>query len=420
MLYKQNKSDDLFTLAITFPVGKENTPRLSFAAGLFDYASTDKLTLAQVQKAFYTLACDYSVSVGRDETTFYLQGLNSNMPKALALFNELLQKGRVSKDDYNKYIEATLKSRKDAKKNQRNCFMAMRRYAFYGPRNDFSDNMSENEMRQADPNSLLRLVGNLRHQLNATVLYYGPTPMAEMEKLISKDMPRKKIAEKFSYPARPYTLVATNEPKVLLAPYEAKNIYMLQCYNENIPFNADNAPIISLFNNYFGAGMSAIVFQELREARGLAYSAFADYRMPSNKNDKEYFYTYIITQNDKMVDCVKEYNNLLDTMPRRDITFENAKQNLLKSLASTRVQKFNILSSYHQAQKLGLNYDIYSKIYREVPSITLDDLMKFSSERIARKPWTYVIIGDEKELDMNAISRYGKLQRVSLEEAFGY
>lgn len=420
MLYKQNKSDDLFTLAITFPVGKENTPRLSFAAGLFDYASTDKLTLAQVQKAFYTLACDYSVSVGRDETTFYLQGLNSNMPKALALFNELLQKGRVSKDDYNKYIEATLKSRKDAKKNQRNCFMAMRRYAFYGPRNDFSDNMSENEMRQADPNSLLRLVGNLRHQLNATVLYYGPTPMAEMEKLISKDMPRKKIAEKFSYPARPYTLVATNEPKVLLAPYEAKNIYLLQCYNENIPFNADNAPIISLFNNYFGAGMSAIVFQELREARGLAYSAFADYRMPSNKNDKEYFYTYIITQNDKMVDCVKEYNNLLDTMPRRDITFENAKQNLLKSLASTRVQKFNILSSYHQAQKLGLNYDIYSKIYREVPSITLDDLMKFSSERIARKPWTYVIIGDEKELDMNAISRYGKLQRVSLEEAFGY
>ena len=228
LLYKKNTSDDLFTLAIAFPVGKENTPRLVAGAGLFDYASTKKMSLAEVQKAFYTLACDYSVSVGSDETTYYLSGLNSNMPKALALFNELLQSGHVSQGDYDNYVNAVVKSRKEAKNIQQNCFRAVQSYGFFGPHNNFNDIMSEKEMREANPDELLRLVGNLRHQLKATVMYYGPTPMAELEKLISKTMPRKKNIGKFAYEAHPYKQVETNEPKVLIAPYDAKNIYMIQ------------------------------------------------------------------------------------------------------------------------------------------------------------------------------------------------
>lgn len=420
LLYKKNTSDDLFTLAIAFPVGKENTPRLVAGAGLFDYASTKKMSLSEVQKAFYTLACDYSVSVGSDETTYYLSGLNSNMPKALALFNELLQSGHVSQGDYDNYVNAVVKSRKEAKNIQQNCFRAVQSYGFFGPHNNFNDIMSEKEMREANPDELLRLVGNLRHQLKATVMYYGPTPMAELEKLISKTMPRKKNIGKFAYEAHPYKQVETNEPKVLIAPYDAKNIYMIQYYNENIGWNPEHAAIIELFNNYFGGGMSGIVFQELREARGLAYSAFASYDEAWRKTAKEQFYTYIITQNDKMIDCVKEFNTLLDSMPQREATFANSKQYVMKNIASRRVQKFSILSNYHWAQRMGLDYDINSRIYKEIPGITLQQLAKFADERIARKPYTYIILGNEADLDMKTISSYGKVKRVSLEEAFGY
>ena len=278
----------------------------------------------------------------------------------------------------------------------------------------------EKEMREANPDELLRLVGNLRHQLKATVMYYGPTPMAELEKLISKTMPRKKNIGKFAYEAHPYKQVETNEPKVLIAPYDAKNIYMIQYYNENIGWNPEHAAIIELFNNYFGGGMSGIVFQELREARGLAYSAFASYDEAWRKTAKEQFYTYIITQNDKMIDCVKEFNTLLDSMPQREATFANSKQYVMKNIASRRVQKFSILSNYHWAQRMGLDYDINSRIYKEIPGITLQQLAKFADERIARKPYTYIILGNEADLDMKTISSYGKVKRVSLEEAFGY
>ena len=121
-----------------------------------------------------------------------------------------------------------------------------------------------------------------------------------------------------------------------------------------------------------------------------------------------------------MIDCVKEFNSLLDSIPQRETTFENSKQYVLKNIASRRVQKFAILSNYHYAQRMGLDYDINSRIYKEIPGITLEQIVKFANEHIAHKPFTYIILGDEKELDMNAISKYGPVQRVSLEEAFGY
>ena len=102
--------------------------------------------------------------------------------------------------------------------------------------------------------------------------------------------------------AKRYTEQTTPKNEVIIAPYDAKNIYMVQLHNQNQQWSADRAPIIALFNEYFGGGMNAIVFQELREARGLAYSAYAQYDSPTRLGDSESFYTYIITQNDKMME----------------------------------------------------------------------------------------------------------------------
>ncbi|MGI6222909.1 MAG: M16 family metallopeptidase [Prevotella sp.] len=419
LLYKQNNSDDLFTLGIVFPVGIENTSKLSVASKLIDYASTDKMSLAEVQKAFYTLACDYSVSSSNDETAFYLSGLNSNLSKALTLFYQLLENGKVSKEDYTKIVDNIMKERNDQKKEQGSCFRALMQYGTNGSYNFYTSRMSEKEMREADPNDLLRLISNLRHQCNATVMYYGPTPMNDLEKLISKSYPRRSNVAPFNYKPRRFEVQPSVKQEVYIAPYDAKNIYLVQFYNENLTWTPDHAAIDALFNNYFGGGMNTIVFQELREARGLAYSAGAGYGEPSRPEDKEEFYTFIITQNDKMVDCVNEFNKLLNNMPESQAGLELAKQNLMKDIASQRTLKFNILAKYYSAQRLGLDYDINKKIYETVPTLTMSDLVQFAKDRIANKPYRYLILGDEKELDMNAVKGYGPITRLSLEQIFG-
>ena len=227
---------------------------------------------------------------------------------------------------------------------------------------------------------------------------------------------------KFKMPrlVRPYKTQETSKNEVYIAPYDAKNVYMIQYHNANQKWTPERAPIISLFNEYFGGSMNAIVFQEMREARGLAYSASAYYASPSRTDDPEYFYTYIITQNDKMGDCIRQFNLLLDSIPEREAAVEVARQSLMKSIASSRTTKFGILTSYWYNQKRGLNYDLRRTIYEQLPKITLRDLVEFEKEYMAEKPYRYIILGDEKELDMDLLQKIGPIKRLSTEEIFGY
>ena len=49
------------------------------------------------------------------------------------------------------------------------------------------------------------------------------------------------------------------------------------------PFKAENMAASRLFNTYFGSGLSSIVFQEIRESKSLAYSAWSSYSTARKK-----------------------------------------------------------------------------------------------------------------------------------------
>lgn len=420
LLYKQNNDDDLFNLAFDFPVGHEQLPNLRVASDLIEYAGTKAMTANDIKKAFYALACDFGVQVSTNHTRFTLSGLGENLHKALSLFANLMENAQVSNDEYSKVVDLILKDRDDSKKNQRANFNALRSYGIDGAFNPVRNLMTAQEMKGANGNSLLANLRSLRHVYPMTIMYYGPTSEKVLVNMVKKEYPRRKTAIKPAKVTKVYQAQPTRENEVLLAPYDAKNIYMMQYLNQERNWTPANAPINALFNEYFGGGMNTIVFQELREARGLAYSAAARYNEPMRKSDKEDFYTYIITQSDKMMDCINEFNHLLDSMPVRPASFDLAKQSLIKSLATSRTTRFDVLNAYMNAQDRGIDRDINKDIYDNLPVLQLDDLVKYATERIAHKPYRYLILGDEKSLDMKSLEKIGPVKRVSTEEIFGY
>ena len=134
----------------------------------------------------------------------------------------------------------------------------------------------------------------------------------------------------------------------------------------------------------------------------------------------EHAMTFIISQNDKMTDCIRTFNEIIDTMPQSDKAFELAKQALLKRLATARTTKMGIINAYLNAKRKGIDYDINEKVYNAVTSLTLDDIARFEKEAMANKPYRYLILGNEKELDMKALEKIGPVKRLSTEEIFGY
>ena len=205
-----------------------------------------------------------------------------------------------------------------------------------------------------------------------------------------------------------------------MAPFDAKNIYFRMYHNEGRPFNLTDAGKISVFNEYFGGGMNSIVFQEMREARGLAYSAGAVYTRPSKKSDKESFFANIITQNDKMGDCINQFHNILDTIPQSEAAFNIAKDAVIKRLASQRVTKSSVIDRYFSMRELGFDYDINETIYKDVQRVTLQDIVNFEKSQAAGKPYRYMILGNDKELDMKVLERIAPVKKLTLEDIFGY
>ena len=418
VIYKQNKENDLFNLVFRYEFGQEDDNRYDVAADYIDFLGTDKLSAAQLKQQFYKLACNYSLSVQGDAIQIGLSGLGENMAQALALLEDLLRHAKADRDAYEQYVALTLKNRQDVKTDQRTCFNMLNYYGMYGPHNAMRDNMTEQQLRETDPQALLDLLAGIA-QFEHTVLYYGPLSEKELDKSMTElhvtKQPLKAVPE-----GTPYRLLTATQPEVFIAPYDAKNIYMRMYFNEGRQTSPDEHATIDLFNEYYGGGMNGIVFQELREARGLAYSAAAYYLTPSKQGEPENFFTYIITQNDKMMDCVRQFREILDKMPQSEAAFQIAKDALTKQLASQRTTKFNVILAYIAARRMGYDYDVNKKIYDDLQGLTLQDIANFEQQHMAGKTGRYLILGDEKELDIAALEKIAPIHRLSLEEIFGY
>ena len=418
LYYKKNVDNDLFTLVYRYEFGQQDDNRYEIAADYLNYVGTDKLTAAQVKQEFYKMACNYSVNVNPDNMSITLSGLQSQMPKAMELLEEVIRHAKADKTSYDQYVELVLKSRDDAKKDQRTNFQYLVNYATYGPHNAYRDVMSADQLRQTDPQQLLALLANLPN-MKHTVLYYGKLTPEELSKVLgATHKTAKKLADVPHGKAYERQEATSNE--ILIAPYDAKNIYMMMYHNEGRDWNPEQEGVVDLFNEYYGGGMNGIVFQEMREARGLAYSASARYNTPAKKDEKEYYQTYIITQNDKMMDAVNHFHVILNEMPASETAFNIAKDAATKQLASLRTTKFGVISAYLVAKRKGIDYDLNEKVYNALPALKLQDIVSFEKQLMANKPYRYIILGDEKELDMKALEKFGPIKRLTTEEIFGY
>ena len=418
MRYVRNSVNGLFQLNLRYEFGRKADNRYDVATEYIEYLGTDKYTAAELKQKFYELGCDFYVSEGGDAISVCLTGLSENMQAALALGEELLQNAKVDRKAYSEMVDRILKRRDDDKKNQRGCFNRLYSYGVFGERNFSRDIMTEEQLKSTDPQVFVDLLRNLSGYEHS-VEYYGPMSVKEVSDIVTGThrMPGKLMPVPQN---REYERRQTPLNEVWIAPYDAKNIYMCMYHDEHRDWNVDEAAVVSLFNEYFGGNMSGIVFQEMREARGLAYSASAYYARPDRKGGKESYMTYIITQNDKMMDCISHFRTILNEMPVSETAFRIAKDALTKQLASMRTTKMGIIGMWNAMKQLGLDCDLNRKIYQDLEKVTLQDIVNFEKKTMADKTYRYIILGDEKELDMKELEKIGPVRKLTTEEVFGY
>ncbi|MDD2595091.1 MAG: insulinase family protein [Bacteroidales bacterium] len=418
VLYKKNTTNDLFELTYVYDFGRNEDKTLSTAASYLDYLGTSTMTSAQIQEEFYKLACSYGIQVSNEKSYILLSGLAENMNAAMKLMESLLSDAQPDPAALEVRKANILKSRIDAKTNQRTNFSMLTQYGIWGANNPAKNVLSESEIKALKDEDLITKIKNLSN-IEHTIFYYGPQDEAQIIETVNTlhNAPAQLVKIEKN---KSFVQPITTESNVIIAPYDAKQIYLSAFSNRGEKFNADIVPIETLYNEYFGGGMNSIVFQEMREARGLAYSAGAGIISPTDLERNYIMRTMIATQNDKMMDALTAFDEIINEMPKSENAFTIAKEALLSRLRTQRVLKSSVLWAYKNAQDLGLDYDMDKVVFEKVQNYTLDDVVKFQEEWVKGRKYTICILGDEKDLDMRSLSKYGPIKRVTTSDIFGY
>ena len=246
------------------------------------------------------------------------------------------------------------------------------------------------------------------------VMYYGPMSIAQVKEAVPFEGSFEQLPER--YPA----MQQTPGSSVVMAQYDAAQIYYMQYSNRGEKFDAASEPVRTMYNEYFGGGMNAIVFQEMREARGLAYSANARLRNPSDADGTFSFTAFIATQNDKMKTAIEAFDDIINNMPESEAAFNVAKNALEGRLRTQRTTGSDVLWAYRRCRRMGLDEPLDREVFKALPDITLADVKAAQEQWVKGRSYTYAILGDIKNLDVDYLKTLGPVKIVSLEDIFGY
>jgi predicted Zn-dependent peptidase len=417
ILYKLNTENNTFSLYYYFKMGSNHDLMMDLAVSYLDYLGTSKHSLAEINREFYKLACNFSVSSNEDETYVSISGLSENMEKALSLVEELLSDAKPDQKALDNMVIDILKSRNDAKANQQRNFNALVDYATYGEKSPGKYMLSETELKALKAEQLVQKIKGLTRYTHE-ILYYGTLTPANLSAMLTKYHKLPSMFVPYSIPVK-FFPKETKDEKVFFAQYDSKQSY-LQTISKGGPYNVNLIPDVSLYNSYFGGSMNAIVFQELREKRSLAYTARSSYNSPSDI-DQFYMNTgFIATQNDKVIDALNAYNDLFNNMPESENAFSLSKDAIISKINSERITKMGVIWNYLNAQKFGQNYDIRKDIYTKTAGMTLNDVKAFNAAYVKNKTKTYVVLGRASEMKFDELGKFGNLRKLSQEEIFGY
>lgn len=413
----KNVENQYFNLQIVFNEGELTRRNLPIATSYVTFLGTDELSNEEVKMKFYQMACRFSVGCDDDETIVTISGLSENFEPALQLAIKVLSSGQPNPETFAEMISNRIKAMEDAKKSQDKVLSALRVYGEYGPEL-VNYSLKPNEMRELKAEMVTE---ELQHLMACApeFRYYGPASLKQVKKVLAANFPLTQ-EDATSAVTNDFENQPVTKDVVLFVPYDAKQARLVT-YSRGPQYDRSMLPIVTMYNSYFGGGMNAIVFQEMREKRSLAYTAQSRYIISSKPMDYTYNYSFIGTQNDKAVDAWTAFNELFNEMPQSETAFELAKQNAKTSIATNRETKAKILSSYISNKKFNFSYDRRKDIYEALDGFTLQDVVDFNHRFIQGQPKVYMILGREKDIDLQQIEeKFGPVQRLSLEDIFGF
>lgn len=411
--FVKNKYNDIAQVHFIFPFGSDHDRDWGISTQILQYLGTDRFSPEDLKKEFFKIGVSNDFKTSNDQLLISLSGLEENLEKGIELLQHWMYDVKPDQEIYSQFVETVLENRTAVKKDKGRIMSALTNYTKLGEFSRFTDIISKKELESSPIEVFTDRMKNL-FRFPYQIFFYG------------KDF------ESFTAYIGKYTeneSLSVPKPKQYPEPETIGNVYftnydMVQMEMSKVGkgnlVNIENFGKINVFNEYFGRGLSSIVFQEIRESKSLAYSAYVSYAPNSELNHPDYITTYIGTQPDKLQIAVETMSELMSELPEVHSQFENARNAALKQIASTRITRTNIFFNTLRLKKLNIHHDFRKDIYQQIENLRFDDLKQFYNTDIKPIHFNTAIIGKKENLNREAVDQMGTFKEVSLKDIFGH
>jgi len=415
LYYGANPINDVFDLDVHFEVGSDHDKRLEMAFPLLSLGGAGALDPIAYKRTLYALGSTISGNASEKETVLSASGLDANFDATVKLMQAHFKTPKgVGQDDLAKLVQRYLGMRAMQQSSPRALNGALQMFAMRGPESPMLTGPTNAELARLQSADLLGAAADV-WKYKRIVVYVGTLPI-------------ETVAAAFATPAGTQLQTApVYKPTKYVAPTANRILFLQQTgaqaqvgfFGPDGEFEPKQFPVRRVYNEFMGGGMGAVVFQEVREARSLAYSVWANYGNGSRVGDDNIMRAGMANQQDKAVEAVGVLMGLIREFPSSETRLRQVTSSIDESYRTNRLGFRGMPGAALTWDRWGIDGDPRYYNWRTAVAMDVAGLDAFA-KRFETLPFTITIVGDKEKVDLEALGRFGEVQEVTKDELFNF
>jgi predicted Zn-dependent peptidase len=414
-----NPVNDIFSLDLSFGIGKIEKPELTQLTSYLPLLGTDELSFDDFRGKLQALGSTLSFDVDDNDFIIKVSGFDANFNETLALVSSFMQHVKADNKKFKQLADEEKVMKKTFYKSTNNVALALLDKTKYGKKSSFLNKLSLSDIKKLKGEDLLAVFRNAL-KVQCDLYYCGTLPVEAVGSHIKEQLNLSYVTTKSKAPVyRPkkeYT-----EPLVYFCdmPDASQSIICAYVLGDSVR-DESSRDAARLFSGYFGGDMSSLMFQEIREFRSYAYRTSGTFSLqPLNHKEKPGEFTAMLsTQNDKTIDALTVLDQLINEMPVKPERLPAVKQALINQSGNNYPAFRRIPGKIASLLNEGYEADPNEALIDNISKMSMNEVVRFYEDNVRNRPVVYMIVGNAKKIDMKKLVEFGKVIRVKKDSLY--
>ncbi|MDR2681371.1 MAG: insulinase family protein, partial [Tannerella sp.] len=330
-----NPVNAIFTLKLSYGTGTLEEPLMKYLASYLSLLGTDRYTLNEYRTRLQVLGSLMHFDSDDNHFVISISGFDKYFEETLLIVSDFMQHAKDDGQKLKTVVDDAKVGESAFFKSNNDVAEALFEYVQYGTKSQYLMKPSLGEIKRLKGHELLDLFFRIL-KVKCNFHYCGTRDATFIAEKIRLHIPLENITEDANIPVYREPIIY-DRPLVFF--------YDMHDVSQNIVYGFQvTSPLASpedrccarLFSEYFGGGMSSLIFQEIREFRSYAYQTSGGIQLPPFRiaDKPAIFVTYLSTQRDKTIDALTVLDALVHRMPAHPEKIEPIIRSIINQINS--------------------------------------------------------------------------------------